>query len=261
MNNSPVLEFVDVSLIREKKNILKDVSWRVRRGEHWAVIGNSGSGKTSMLMIAAGYLWATSGKVSVLGGKLGSVDLRDLRKHIGWVSSNLSEQIPQEDSSLDTVLSGKVASLGIWEPRGKNDVERAKELLDFLGCGELEQASFGILSQGEQQRVLIARALMPEPVLLVFDEPCAGLDLPSRENFIEMLQSIGQMNDGPTMILVTHHIEEIGSAFSNVLVLKSGSVLAQGSKESVLREEVLSEAFEVHLHVTKVNDRFWTHII
>jgi iron complex transport system ATP-binding protein len=102
---------------------------------------------------------------------------------------------------------------------------------------------------------------MPDPNLLILDEPCAGLDLPSRENFIEMLQTIGQANDGPTMILVTHHIEEIGSVFSNVLVLKSGGVLAQGPRDSVLREEVLSEAFEVPLLVTKVNNRFWAHII
>ncbi len=261
VGSSSVLEFCGVSLARDERLVLKDVSWKVKSGEHWAVIGNSGSGKTSMLMMAAGYLWPTSGRVSVLGSRLGSIDLRYLRKHIGWVSSNLRDKIPSEDSALDTVLSGRLASLGLWEPYGKSDLDRARGILDFLGCRELENTSFGVLSQGEQQRVLIARALMPDPNLLILDEPCAGLDLPSRENFIEMLQTIGQANDGPTMILVTHHIEEIGSVFSNVLVLKSGGVLAQGPKDSVLREEVLSEAFEVPLLVTKVNNRFWAHII
>lgn len=255
------MEFSNVSFIRDKKPVLKDVSWKVKDGEHWAVIGNSGSGKTSMLMMAAGYLWPTSGKVSVLGSKLGSVDLRNLRKHIGWVSSNLKDKVPPEDSALNTVLSGRLASLGLWEPYEKDDARRAKDLLHFLGCGELEQVSFGVLSQGEQQRVLIARALMPDPILLILDEPCAGLDLLNREKLMDMLQTIGRMNNGLTMVLVTHHIEEIGSVFSNVLVLKSGSVLAQGSKDHVLRGEVLSEAFDVPLSVTKVNDRFWAQII
>lgn len=254
------IEFSDVTLVRDGKVILKDISWRVKDGEHWAVVGNSGSGKTSVLRIITGYLWPTNGKVEVLGNSFGSVDLRKLRKNIGWISSTLQDQIPPKETALDVVLSGRFASIGLWEKSDTSDVKRASELLDLMGCRECAPYSFGVLSQGEQQRILIARALMSNPDLLILDEPCAGLDLSSREHLLKMVQKLGQKEDGPTMIFVTHHIEEIGSIFSRVLVLKSGSVLAQGNKEKVLSESILSNAFGVPLTVAKINDRFWVQV-
>jgi len=254
------IELSDVTLVRGDKIILKDISWRVREGDHWAVVGANGSGKTTMLRMIAGYIWPSEGKVAVLGNRFGSIDLRELRKSIGWVSSTLQDQVPPNEPALDAVLSGKFASIGLWDGYDAYDIDYARELLNFMRCGESESSSFGILSQGEQQRILIARALMPKPNLLILDEPCAGLDLLSRENFLDMIEELGRQEDSPTLIFVTHHIEEIVSIFSHVLVLKSGRILAQGEKDKVLTEPTLSDAFGVPLNVTKINGRFWIHI-
>jgi iron complex transport system ATP-binding protein len=254
------IEFSNVTLARGDKSILKDISWRVRDGDHWAVVGSNGSGKTSMLRIVAGYTWPSQGKISVLGNDFGNIDLRELRKNIGWVSSTFQDQVPPKETALNIVLSGKFASVGFWEECDVCDITYARELLHFMGCGEYASYPFGVLSQGEQQRILIARALMPKPSLLILDEPCAGLDLLARENLLEMIRELGQEKDGPTLILVTHHIEEITSVFSHVMVLKSGSILAQGYKDEVLTGPILSDAFGVPISVIKINDRFWIQI-
>jgi len=254
------IELSDVGLVKADRILLRDISWRVKNGDHWAVIGNNGSGKTTLLRVVAGYMWPSQGKVKVMGNIFGSIDLRELRKSIGWVSSILQDQVPSEESALDVVLSGRFGSIGLWDELCRHDIDRARELLDFIGCGECESRPFGVLSQGEQQRILIARALMPRPSLLILDEPCAGLDLLARESLLDMIQELGQQKDGPTFVLVTHHIEEITSTFSHVLVLKSGMVLAQGRKDKVLTEPVLSEAFGIPLNVTKTNDRFWVKV-
>jgi iron complex transport system ATP-binding protein len=254
------VELLDVALVREGKAILEDVSWKVRIGDHWAVVGANGSGKTTLLRMIAGYLWPTRGSIAVFGNGFGSIDLREYRSGMGWVSSTLQSRIPFKELALDVVLSGKHASIGLWEKPDPDDMERANKLLDLLGCHEHGSRSFGVLSQGEQQRVLIARALMPRPRLLVLDEPCAGLDMIARESLLDMIQELGERTDGPTLILVTHHIEEIVPIFSHVLVFKSGRVIAQGDKDKTLNDRVLSDAFQTPLSIVRINDRFWPRI-
>jgi len=251
-----VIELSNVSLYRDEQVILKDVSWRVKRGQHWAVLGANGSGKTMMLKIVNGYLWPSEGTVSVLGNQFGSLDLRMLRKHIGWVSSALQENVPRDEKSIEVVLSGKYASLGLWDSYDAEDQTRALDLLRLMDCDEAASRRFGVLSQGEQEKVLIARALMPDPALLILDEPCVGLDPNARENVLEMIQRLSLREDEPTLVLVTHQLEEVIRAVSHVLVLKSGRVLAQGSKQEVLTEATISEAFGRPMEVFEKNGRF-----
>jgi iron complex transport system ATP-binding protein len=254
------VELLDVALVREGRAILEDISWKVRIGDHWAVVGANGSGKTTLLRMIAGYLWPTRGSIAVFGNGFGSIDLREYRSGMGWVSSTLQSRVPFKELALDVVLSGKHASIGLWEKPDPDDLQRANKLLDLLGCHEYGSRSFGVLSQGEQQRVLIARALMPRPRLLVLDEPCAGLDMIARESLLDMIQELGERTDGPTLILVTHHIEEIVPVFSHVLVFKSGRVIAQGDKDKTLNDRVLSDAFQTPISIVRINDRFWPRI-
>jgi iron complex transport system ATP-binding protein len=255
-----IIKLSNVSLNRDEQVILRDVSWKVRKGQHWAVLGANGSGKTMMLKIVNGYLWPSEGIVSVLGNQFGTVDLRDLRKRIGWVSSALQENVPRGERSIDVVLSGKYASLGLWDSHSAEDQRQALGLLRLVGCEDATSHLFGVLSQGEQQKILIARALMPKPALLILDEPCVGLDPNAREKVLETIQQLSSQTDKPTIILVTHHTEEIIPAITHVLVLKSGRVLAQGPKQGILIGNTMSEAFGRPMEIISKDDRFWTRM-
>jgi len=213
-----------------------------------------------MLKVVNGYLQPSEGAVSVLGCKFGTVDLRDLRKRIGWVSSALQENIPRGEKSIEVVLSGKYASLGLWDSYSAKDRRQAVSLLRLMNCEDATSHLFGTLSQGEQQKVLIARALMPKPALLILDEPCVGLDPNAREKVLETIQRLSNQADKPTIILVTHHTEEIIPAITHVLVLRSGRVLAQGSKQEILTETTLSDAFGRPMEVINKDGRFWTRM-
>jgi len=255
-----VIELSNVSLYRDEQVILRDISWKVRKGEHWAVLGANGSGKTMMLKIVNGYLWPSEGIVSVLGSQFGAVDLRELRKRIGWVSSALQENVPRGEKSIDVVLSGKYASLGMWDSHSTEDERQALDLLHLMDCEDTGSRLFGALSQGEQQKVLIARALMPRPSLLILDEPCVGLDPDAREKVLETIQRMSNQADKPTIILVTHHTEDIFPAITHVVVLRSGRILALGSKQEILTGTTMSEAFGRPMEIISRDGRFWTRM-
>jgi iron complex transport system ATP-binding protein len=257
---SSMLELTNVSLLRGDRIILKDLTWHVRKGEHWVVVGANGSGKTMMLKIATGYLWPSQGTVSVLGKRFGTIDLRELRTKIGWISAALRDLIPPRDSAFDVVLSGRFASLGLWNPVDANDKTRATELLSVFNCDGLAPQSFGSLSQGEQQKILIARALLPTPRLLILDEPCSGLDLSAREQLLQTVQQVGSQPDGPTLIFVTHHIDEIVPIFTHALIMQAGRILAQGVTKKVLTTPTLSHAFGVSVNIVQTNGRYYNHI-
>ena len=250
----------DVSFVRSRKLILDRIHWRISAGEHWAVLGANGSGKTTLLQLLAGYLWPTQGGVTVLGQKFGQVDLRELRKRIGWVGSFLQVQIPPSQRPLDFIVSGKFASIGIFEKPEPEDYRQAQEIASRLRCEKILQSAYGVLSQGEKQRLLIARALIAQPELLILDEPCAGLDLVAREHLLHILEELGQSANAPTLIYVTHHLEEIVPVFTHAVLLKDGRVLAQDRKENVLQSGLLSAAFGIQLDVVKAGDRYWAHL-
>ena len=256
----PVLSVERLRIRRGDTEILRDVSWRVERGQHWAMLGANGSGKTSLLSALTGYLTPTSGEISLLGRRFGHADWRELRKHIGLVSSAVRQLMADGEPAVETVVSGKYAMIDFWGRATRRDRARAARLLRQVECGYLAERPWRVLSQGERQRVLIGRALMAKPRLLILDEPCAGLDPAAREHFLQFLQRLGCGKTSPTLVLVTHHVQEIMPVFSHLLVLKAGRVLASGEKSETLTARLLSQAFTVRVKLRRSRRRYATDI-
>lgn len=238
-----ILKLADVSLIKNRKVILKDLNWEVKKGEHWVILGSNGSGKTMLLKMLSGYTWPSKGSIEVLGEKFGSTDIGNLRKLIGWVSFDLQNKL-QEFSAIDIVLSGYFASIGLYKKPDEKLVKEAKGLLEFIGLKGLENRSFPTLSYGEQKRILIARSLINKPKLLMFDEPCSGLDLKARDEFLKFIDKLAKKSNSPTIILVTHHLEEILPSINNILVLKKGKIITKGKRKNFLDDELIKKIYE-----------------
>jgi iron complex transport system ATP-binding protein len=260
MNKTPALELRNVSYVADGKTILDSINWMVRRGEHWAILGPNGSGKTTLLKLACGYLWPNAGGIVLRQGKELAY-LPELRKSIGWVTAALASEIPAQEKAINTVVSGKFAQIGyfggIWGQASKFDYACARRYLDELGCSRLAEQEFGTLSQGEQQKVLIARARMTKPYLIILDEPCAGMDPGARENFLASLRRVGKQKKIPALIYVTHHIEEILPLFQHALVLRDGKIRYAGQTRHVLKYDVLKDLYGVALTVVRRKGRYW----
>jgi iron complex transport system ATP-binding protein len=252
---STILNVRGLRVERSATVILNDVSWRVNRREHWAILGANGSGKTSLLNAVTAYLSPTAGTIEVLGERYGESDWRELRKRVGLVSSSVRQMMVDDEPALETVVSGKYATIDYWGELSTADRKRAAQILKKIECSYLAARPWLVLSQGERQRVLIGRALMSNPPLLILDEPCAGLDPVAREHFLQFLQTLGRRKSAPTLILVTHHVEEVMPVFSHVLLLKAGRILAQGRKTEVLTSELLSRAFGSRIRLKYENGR------
>ncbi len=252
-----IVKLNNIRFERDERTILSDISWTIEKNQHWALLGANGSGKTSLLKIITGYEWPTEGSVQVLGRNYGKCNLRELRRHIGWVSAALEHNLPEKDSAIEIVASGLDASMGIFRDITEKETALAHKSLAMVNAGNCAEQKFGILSQGEQQRILIARALINQPSLLILDEPCAGLDPAARVRFLTDLSRLADCQDAPTMVLVTHHIEEIEPWISRVMVLKNGEVLTSGLKSDVLTTDILSKAFEMDMPVKKEGLRFY----
>ncbi|SDC25517.1 iron complex transport system ATP-binding protein [Paenibacillus sp. UNCCL117] len=257
---SSVIEVSDVSWKRDEKVILEHVDWKVEQGEHWAVLGLNGSGKTTLLNMINGYIWPTEGHISVLGHRFGEVDLRDLRKSIGWVSSSLQEKMYPNERTQHVVISGKHASIGLYDKPTNEDYERAAQLMQQLGCAHLIDRIYQGCSQGEKQKILIARALMASPKLLILDEACNGLDFFSREALLNSISELAKSPEAPHMLFVTHHTEEIIPIFTHTVLLRRGTVFAKGFTRDVLRSEVLTDFFESPVQANWSQDRAWLSI-
>ncbi len=253
-----VLRLRDVTVRRDGAALLRAVDWSVREDERWVVIGPNGAGKTTLLQVAGALLFPSEGSVEILGERLGQADVFDLRPRIGLASAALAERVPPDEKVIDLVLTASYAILGRWnEEYDSHDVTRAVELIDQLGCAHLIRRRFGTLSEGERKRVQIARALMPDPELLLLDEPAAGLDVAGREDLVRRLGALARDPKAPTMILVTHHVEEIPSGFTHVMLLRHGSVVAQGPVESVMTGDNLSRTFGVPLRLDRGSGDRW----
>jgi len=237
--------------------LLKDINWTIREKEHWALLGLNGSGKTTLLNIINGYNWPTKGEVSVLGHRFGEIDLRELRKAIGWVSSSLQEKLYASDKTQHVIISGKYATIGLYERVSEEELQQAESFMKTLGCGHLWDREFRTCSQGEKQKILIARALMADPQILILDEPCNGLDLFSRERLLESIAQLAASEKSPTLIYVTHHTEEIIPLFSHTLLLRRGEVIQAGRTEEILQTETLSTFFEAPVIVERHEERVY----
>jgi iron complex transport system ATP-binding protein len=250
----------DLTIQRGAVRILDRVSWEVTRGQHWVILGANGSGKTSLLAALTGYLTPTAGEISVLGETFGASDWRELRKHIGLVSSAIRQMVPEEEDALTTVISGKDAMIGHWGRIKGDERVAARRLLRKVEAEYLAERPWLVLSQGERQRILIARSLMARPRLLILDEPCAGLDPVAREHFLSFLQRLGTQRGAPALVLVTHHVEEIMPVFTHALLLREGRVIASGERARVLTSALLSETFASPLRLTTNHGRYGLNV-
>ena len=252
---SAILEVTGLRVERGHTAILRGVDWRVARGEHWVILGANGSGKTSLLKALTGYLSPTAGEIAVLGQRYGVSDWRELRLKIGVVTSAFAASVPSSEVALDTVVSGKYAQLDLWRAGSRADRAAAKKLLHLVALARLADRAWAYLSQGERQRVLIARALMARPRLLILDEPCAGLDPVAREKFLRFVENLARRRGAPALVLVTHHVEEITPAFTHALLLRAGRVVAAGPRHAALTSASLSAAFGTRLRLARAAGR------
>jgi iron complex transport system ATP-binding protein len=253
-----VLRLRGVGVRYDKSMLLRDIDWTVRSDESWVVIGPNGAGKTTLLQIAAALLMPTEGTAEILGERLDLADLQDLRTRIGFASAAVADKVPPAEKVIDLVLTASYGILGRnSEDYDSFDVTRAVELLDALGCAYLIRRRFATLSEGERKRVQIARSLMPDPELLLLDEPAAGLDLGGREDLLRRISLLAADPQAPLIVLVTHHVEEVPEGFTHAMLLRKGTVLAAGPVLEVFTERNLSKCFGVPLQVERRAAR-WT---
>ncbi len=252
-----VLHVADLVVRRGQAVLLDRVTWRVARGQHWVILGPNGCGKTSLLKTITGYLTPTEGEIALLGRWYGESDWRELRLRVGLVTSALQMQIPVLEPAIETVISGRYAQLDLWATTTPADRRAGLKALREVGLRDLAERPWMHLSQGERQRVLIARARMARPSVMILDEPCAGLDPVARSRFLREVETMARRPKAPALVLVTHHVEEITPAFTHVLLLSRGRVLAAGPRRDVLTSRRLSEAFAspVRLRRTSVGFR------
>ncbi len=259
--NGHVLD-LEIELLRTPdREILRGIEWRVGHNEHWAIVGPNGAGKTTLLRVLAGYVWPSRGRVSVLGKRFGSYDLRELRREIGVVSTAILDKLQPWDD-VRTIVEGGLDGTTGPALSETSAAQRAAvgEALASIGADHLAERQLGALSQGERQRVLIARALVGRPALLLLDEPCAGLDPVARERFLADLAALSTRPDAPRLVLVTHHVEEIPTFVTHLLALRDGTAVASGPIEAVMTSEIMRRTFGVPCRVERVASRWRLHL-
>jgi iron complex transport system ATP-binding protein len=251
----PIFEVEKLRVEREAV-ILHEVNWRVHRGEHWIMLGANGSGKTSLLRVLTGYLMPSSGDIRVKSSRYGAADWREVRRYVGLVSSSVGHHIEPDQTALDVILSGQDAQINFWRRPRAEERRQAVRMLRQVHAGHLADRAWSYLSQGERQRILIGRALMARLRMLFLDEPCAGLDPVAREDFLGFLGILAKKRNSPTLVLVTHHVEEIVPLFTHTLLLIGGRTFAAGPKENVLTSENLTATFDAPVTLRRSGGRY-----
>jgi iron complex transport system ATP-binding protein len=262
VNDCPAVVLHGVTVRREGVPVLDGIDWQVYRSERWVVLGPNGSGKTTMLQVAGARLWPTSGRVEVLGSELGRVDVRTLRPRVALVSGAVTRQLRPDVTAREVVASGRYGALETWwHTYGAADWEKAELLLAQGGVAGIAARSFGVISEGERQQVLLARALMSDPELVLLDEPFAGLDLGARERLLLRLRALASDAGSPPVVLVTHHCEEIPPGFTHGGLMREGRLIAAGPLRDVITSQHVSACFDVAVAVGCSDERWWSRAI
>ena len=252
-----VLQLSDVSVVRDANPILSNLDWTVEGDERWVILGPNGAGKTTLLQIAAAMSHPSTGTATVLDGKLGQVDVFELRPRVGFASSAMARRFPADETVLNVVLTAAYSVTGRWNEDYEDvDLRRAHRVLAEWKLDHLENRLFGSLSDGEQKRVQIARSVMTDPELLLLDEPAASLDLGAREELLQLLGGYASSSDSPAIVMVTHHVEEIPRGFTNVLLVSGGRIVAAGPLAEVLTAENLEATFGLPITLTETDGRY-----
>jgi iron complex transport system ATP-binding protein len=248
-----------IHFIRGERHILNDVNVHINPGEHWVLLGRNGSGKTTLLEMMNGYEFPSRGTVDVLGNRYGQCDVREVRKRIGYISQSLMEKLNLSDPVIEVVATGEYAYLRFYQEIPQDVLDRAVVMLERVRIPHLAHQTLGSLSQGERKKVMLARALMMKPSLLVLDEPAAGLDLYERERFLRDVNELSKQDI--TVVYVTHHIEEIIPLITHVAIIEQGELIAAGPKKEVLTPENIRRAFDVDIALEWFQDRPWIKVL
>ncbi|GFK18617.1 ABC-type transporter, ATPase component [Corynebacterium glutamicum] len=257
-NEDLLIDFQGVFFKRDGRNLVGPVDWQVELDERWVIIGPNGAGKTTLIRMASAEEFPSGGMARLMGERIGKTDMRDLRSMIGVSSSALGNRIPSEEKVSDLVISAGYAILGRWrEDYDEMDFGQATEILEQVGAMHLADRTWGTLSEGERKRVLVARALMTNPELLILDEPTAGMDLGGREDLVGYLGELAMDPDAPAIVMITHHVEEIPAGFTHAMLLDEGEIVAQGLINTVMTNENLSKAFHQPIQVDRIGERYF----
>ncbi len=253
-----LVDMRDVEFNRGGRTLVGPVTWQVELDERWVVIGPNGAGKTTLIRMASAQEFPSAGTVFILGERVGAADMRDLRAAIGVTSSAVAQRVPEDEKVGDLVVSAGYAILGRWrEDYDEMDYQQALEVLEQVGAIHLMDRRWGTLSDGEKKRVLVARAVMTNPELLILDEPAAGMDLGGREDLLGYLGDLAMDPDAPAIVMITHHLEEIPAGFTHAMLLDEGEVVAQGLIDDVLTSENVSRAYHQPIEVTNDDGRYF----
>lgn len=252
-----IINLKNVNLTRNKKEILKDITWKVNPGENWVILGLNGSGKSSLLKLILAEEWKTSGEITVLNTQFGNGEIPKLRKRISVVGSFIAERFQQNIKAENLVYTGKFNSSMLYKPYTDQELDEARQLLRQMGVKSLIGRNYASLSQGEKQVLLIARSLILKPELLILDEATNGLDLFAKEKLLKQLQQINQLKTAPTLIYISHHPDEITDIFTHLLLLREGKVIQSGKKENLLNEEILTDFYQEKVEVHRFEQKYF----
>ncbi len=257
-----VAELRNASVEVPGKSILKDIDLSIESGQHWVLVGPNGAGKTTIAKLISGREVPSSGEVVVLGEDTRQTESTYLASRVGLASSSVRERLAESSDVLSLVLPAAWGQTARFtEDYEDVDQERARDLLAALGIGDLADRRFGTLSEGEKQRVSIARALMADPEVVILDEPTAGLDLGARETLVSALGEIMSDRNAPVVLMITHELEEIAPGFTHGALIRAGKVVVSGELDQVLTSENLTKTFDLPLTVDKRDGRWWATAI
>ncbi|ABJ72838.1 ABC-type molybdenum transport system, ATPase component/photorepair protein PhrA [Lactococcus cremoris subsp. cremoris SK11] len=252
-----IISLKNVNLTRNKTEILKNITWQVNQGENWVILGLNGSGKSSLLKLILAEEWKSSGLLRVLGTEFGKGEIPKLRKRISVVGSFIAERFHSNIKAENLVYTGKFNSSMLYKPYRDQELDEARNLLMKIGAEALIGRTYGSLSQGEKQVLLIARSLILKPELLILDEATNGLDLFAKENLLKQLEQINKLENGPTIIYITHHPDEISDTFTHLLLLRAGEVVQAGKKDDLLNEKILTDFYQENIEIQRIKHKYF----